>query len=100
MELAQLKQAEEKEQADFDAEMQELARQLNQELKISEIQEDEYHGDLSMDDETKLKRRVTKGAWNIAKDKAVAQVYIYLKKVFFLLLFREFVLAIEAIPDS
>lgn len=83
MEIAAIEQANRKEQEDFEEQMTTLDGLLRNELKI-EAQKSGSAGKSAAargpsspgeaEDETKLKKKVNKGAWGIAKDKAEVQV--------------------------
>merc|ERR1719181_1977704 len=87
MEIAAIEQANRKEQEDFEEQMLELGRLLENDLKISTSQtagaagrsgspapDPAAQGSMSAEDETKLKKKVNKGAWGLAKDKVDVQV--------------------------
>merc|ERR1719181_1662427 len=84
MEIAAIEQANRKEQEDFEEQMLELGRLLENDLKISTSQtagrsgtptpDPAAQGSMSAEDETKLEKKVNKGAWGLAKDKVDVQV--------------------------
>jgi len=76
MEIAAIEQANRKEQEDFEEQMMNLNNVLENEFIESTKASGKLgsQGDMSMEDETKLKKKVNKGAWGIAKDKADVQV--------------------------
>ena len=91
-EMQALKQRADKEQAEFEVEYQELGKLIesdrsikdkqnqNQALAENEFYNDPGHrGNMSMTQEASLKRKVARGAWNIAKDKA--QMHLSSEKV-------------------
>jgi hypothetical protein len=70
-EMSALKAQAEKEEAAFEAEWKELTRMIEEDRKKKEKSEKEKaRGDMSIDDENRLRRKVISGNWNIAKDKA------------------------------
>merc|ERR1719162_1961136 len=91
-EMQALKGRADKEQAKFEVEYQELGKLIESDRTIKDKQsqnpalmddtcdEDGSHrGNLSMSQEASLKRKVARGAWNIAKDKA--QMHLSSEKV-------------------
>merc|ERR1719181_2123536 len=97
MEIAAIEQANRKEQEDFEEQMLELGRLLENDLKISTSANSAAAstggtgragtagsataespnaklGGMSADEEGKLKKKVNKGAWGLAKDKVEIQV--------------------------
>ena len=89
MEIAAIEQANRKEQEDFEEQMSTLDSLLDKELRLEAAamsksaggkttaaggKMDESLGDTDADDEERLKKKVNKGAWGIAKDKAEVQV--------------------------
>ena len=77
MEIAAMEQQDEKENADFDEQVAECNRLIDQEKKRKEkLMRDQKNesthvrGDMSMEDEAKLKKKVNQGVWQMAKDKA------------------------------
>mmetsp|Transcript_72323 Transcript_72323/g.205687 ORF Transcript_72323/g.205687 Transcript_72323/m.205687 type:complete len:564 (-) Transcript_72323:150-1841(-) len=84
MEIAAIEQANRKEQEDFEEQMATLDGLLENELQLETQQggtngksspnKGEAYGDLAIEDEALLKKKVNKGAWGIAKDKADVQV--------------------------
>ena len=77
-EISGLKASAEKEQAEFEHEWKELGRKLEEDRKRQDflarerqrLAAEETRGQMSKDDEQELKKVVTKGHWNLAKDKA------------------------------
>jgi len=70
-EMAALKAQAEKEEAAFEAEWKELTRMIEEDRKKKERSDkDKSRGEMSIDDENRLRRKVIAGNWNIAKDKA------------------------------
>merc|ERR1719460_2632303 len=82
--MAALKQQADKEHSEFEKEWKELGRLIENDKKMKEFmrqkersrndEESAVKGDLSVDEEQKLKKKVTKSAWGIAKDKAAINV--------------------------
>merc|ERR1711959_239008 len=82
--MAALKQQADKEHQEFEKEWKELGRLIENDKKMKEFmrqkerhradEESAVKGDLSVDEEQKLKKKVTKSAWGIAKDKAAINV--------------------------
>eukprot|EP00392_Amoebophrya_sp_AT5.2_P010346 g10406.t1 len=78
--MTSLKQQADKEHQEFEKEWKELGRLIENDKKMKEFMRqkernrgvEEHKGDLSADEEDKLKKKVTKNAWMIAKGK-VAQ---------------------------
>jgi len=76
-EIAALRAQADKEQAAFEAEWRELGKLIDADKKMAEFlknRKDYTLGDMSIEDETKLRKKVIKGNWGIAKDKANANV--------------------------
>ena len=70
-EMAALKAQAEKEEQAFENEWKELTRMIEEDRKKKEKSDKEKaRGDMSMEDESRLRRKVISGNWNIAKDKA------------------------------
>merc|ERR1719453_1585111 len=77
-EIGQLKLQAEKEQQEFENEWKELGRKLEEDRKRQDFLARErqkmmdggQRGEMSIEDEQELKKRVTKGHWGLAKDKA------------------------------
>lgn len=72
-EMAALRAQADKEQAEFEKEWRDLGEIIDRDKKIKEaIRREEMIqlGELSVDDETHLKRKLQKGSWMLAKDKA------------------------------
>ena len=78
-EISSLKVSAEKEKAEFEHDWKELGMMLEEDRKRQDFLSRERlrtkdaeitRGSLSMEDETELKKVVTKGHWNLAKDKA------------------------------
>ncbi|GAQ87539.1 hypothetical protein KFL_003590130 [Klebsormidium nitens] len=87
-EMAALKAQADKEQAAFEAEWKELGKLIEHDRRMKDMMksrektappEPEKKGDMSVEEEQKLKKKVIRGNWNIAKDK-VAQA-VSLEKV-------------------
>ena len=74
MEIAAIQQADAKETQEYDEQMQALGRKIEEDKKRKDMLLRENasgaNGAMSMDDEANLKKKVTKGVWSIAKDKA------------------------------
>ena len=81
-EMARLKKRAEQEQLDFEEEWKQLGSLIEEDRKRKSdfMKRDkgeagqESRGDMTIDEENKLKKRVVKGNWGIAKDKAAQQV--------------------------
>eukprot|EP00232_Nephroselmis_pyriformis_P003386 CAMPEP_0182912456 /NCGR_PEP_ID=MMETSP0034_2-20130328/37522_1 /TAXON_ID=156128 /ORGANISM="Nephroselmis pyriformis, Strain CCMP717" /LENGTH=532 /DNA_ID=CAMNT_0025049131 /DNA_START=62 /DNA_END=1660 /DNA_ORIENTATION=- len=75
-EMAQLKAQADKEQAAFEEEWKQLGKLIEHDRKMKDYMKnkdkggDDKRGDMSVEEETKLRKKVIKGNWNIAKDKA------------------------------
>tara|TARA_B110001452_G_scaffold245844_1_gene230763 strand:- start:251 stop:1990 length:1740 start_codon:yes stop_codon:yes gene_type:complete len=77
-EISGLKASAEKEQGEFEHEWKELGQKLEEDRKRQDflarerqrLAGEETRGQMSKDDEQELKKVVTKGHWNLAKDKA------------------------------
>ena len=71
-----------KEQQAFEAEWRELGKLIEHDRKMKDFMKNRRKdqeaegklGEMSMEEETKLRKKVIKGNWNIAKDKAAQQV--------------------------
>jgi len=81
--MAALKQQADKEHAEFEKEWTELGRLIENDKKMKEFmrqrhrqQDNEQRGDLSAEQEDKMKKKVTASAWGIAKDKATINSHI------------------------
>jgi len=80
--MAALKQQADKEHAEFEKEWRELGRLIDNDKKMKEFMrqkerartQGDQKGELTADEETKIKKKVTKSAWGIAKDKAAINV--------------------------
>lgn len=80
--MAALKQQADKEHSEFEKEWRELGRLIDNDKKMKEFMRQkerartagDQKGELTADEETKLKKKVTKSAWGIAKDKAAINV--------------------------
>ena len=74
MEIAAIQQADAKETQEYDEQMQALGRKIEEDKKRKDLllrdQAGAPNGGMSMDEEAGLKKKVTKGVWSIAKDKA------------------------------
>mmetsp|Transcript_2665 Transcript_2665/g.3018 ORF Transcript_2665/g.3018 Transcript_2665/m.3018 type:complete len:559 (-) Transcript_2665:802-2478(-) len=75
-EIAALKAQADKEQSAFESEWKELGKLLEADKKMKEMMNKNktYVGHLSIEDEAKLRKKVIKGGWNLAKDKAHTDV--------------------------
>jgi len=77
-EMATLKSQADKEQSEFEDEWKELGKMIEQDRKMKDFMKkereklsmQEHRGEMSIDEEQKLKKKVLKGNWGIAKDKA------------------------------
>merc|ERR1712070_474168 len=77
-EMAALKQQADKEQQEFEAEWKELGKMIEQDRKMKDfmkkerekLSQQEHRGDMTVEEEAKLKKKVLRGNWGIAKDKA------------------------------
>jgi len=81
--MAALKQQADKEHQEFEKEWKELGRLIENDKKMKEFmrqrhkqQEIEQRGDLNQQQEEAMKKKVTKNAWGIAKDKAAINLNI------------------------
>merc|ERR1719506_346550 len=81
--MAALKQQADKEHQEFEKEWKELGRLIENDKKMKEFmrqrhrqQGSEQRGDLTQDQEDKMKKKVTASAWGIAKDKASINSHI------------------------
>merc|ERR1719146_228551 len=81
--MAALKQQADKEHQEFEKEWKELGRLIENDKKMKEFmrqrhkqQEIEQRGDLNTQQEEAMKKKVTKNAWGIAKDKAAINLNI------------------------
>lgn len=80
IEVAAIEQTNAKEQSDFEAQMSQLEESIKEEKErraaLLEGEEDESltRGDLTPEEEDKLKQNVTQTAWSMARDKASIQV--------------------------
>eukprot|EP00899_Mesostigma_viride_P003312 jgi/Mesvir1/12982/Mv05993-RA.1 len=81
-EMAELKAQADREQAAFEAEWRELGNLIEQDRKLKDMMKskvrstEEQRGDMGLDEESKLRKKVIKGSWHIAKDRAAQQVSI------------------------
>eukprot|EP00736_Rhodelphis_marinus_P009779 Rmarinus@m.17933 len=81
-EMAALKAQADKEQAAFEQEWKELGKLIEQDRKMKDFMKltekrgagEAARGDMGLDEENKLRKKVIKGNWGIAKDKAAQQV--------------------------
>ena len=81
-EMSRLKKRADEEQAAFEEEWKQLGALIEEDRKRKSdfmkrdkgTTNNESRGDMSIDEENKLKKRVVKGNWGIAKDKAAQQV--------------------------
>ena len=72
-EMAALRAQADKEQAEFEREWRDLGEIIERDMKYKEaMRREELNqlGELSMDEETHLKRKLQRGSWMLAKDKA------------------------------
>lgn len=79
MEIAAIEQANRKEQEDFEEQMTSIDELLMKEVKeenTAAMNRHKTHADEDENDDEKLKKRVNKGAWGIAKEKVDAQVSV------------------------
>merc|ERR1719262_2030879 len=81
--MAALKQQADKEHQEFEKEWKELGRLIENDKKMKEFmrqrhkqQEIDQRGDLNQQQEEAMKKKVTKNAWGIAKDKAAINMNI------------------------
>merc|ERR1712167_353355 len=81
MEIMAIEQANQKEREDFEEQIAELNRLIEADRKrkdfmMKDKRGDEVgtRGDMTMEEEARLKKKVTKGVWGMAKDKANIQV--------------------------
>lgn len=80
IEVAAIEQTNAKEQSDFEAQMSQLEESIREEKErraaLLEGEEDEAltRGDMTPEEEDKLKQNVTQTAWSMARDKASIQV--------------------------
>jgi DNA repair exonuclease SbcCD ATPase subunit len=74
MEIAAIQQADAKETQEYDEQMQALGRKIEEDKKRKDMLLRENasgpNGGMSADEESHLKKKMTKGVWSIAKDKA------------------------------
>ncbi len=76
MEVAAIEAQNRKEQEDFEQNMAEMGRLIERKRNTGSNADDPSAGNMTMDDEAKLKTKVNKGAWGIAKEKVAIQVSI------------------------
>jgi chromosome segregation ATPase len=77
-EMQALKAQADKEQSDFEAEWKELGKMIEQDRKMKDfmkkerekLSQQEHRGDMTVEQEQSLKKKVLRGNWGIAKDKA------------------------------
>ena len=77
-EMAALKSQADKEQEDFEREWKELGKMIEQDRKMKDfmkkerekLSQQEHRGDMTVEQEQSLKKKVLRGNWGIAKDKA------------------------------
>lgn len=77
-EMAALKQQADKEQQEFEQEWKELGKMIEQDRKMKDFMKkereklsmQEHRGDMTVEQEQSLKKKVLRGNWGIAKDKA------------------------------
>jgi len=77
-EMAALKQQADKEQQEFETEWKELGKMIEQDRKMKDFMKkereklslQEHRGDMTVEQEQTLKKKVLRGNWGIAKDKA------------------------------
>jgi chromosome segregation ATPase len=72
-EMALLKAHADKEQAQFEQEWRELGRVLEQDRKLKERMAGQERGRITADEEGSMRKNLSKGNWNVAKDKAAQQ---------------------------
>jgi len=80
----ELRKKADKEQHDFQMEWKRLGELINQDRKAKDIadlpeDDDEHRGNLTVEEEKIIKRKIAKGAWAIGKDKA--QIHLSQEKV-------------------
>merc|ERR1719217_1459460 len=76
--MAQLKQQAEKEHQEFEKEWRDLGRLIENDKRMKEFMRqkerhkllDDQQGDMSAEEEGRMKKKVAKSAWTVAKDKA------------------------------
>lgn len=77
-EMSALKSQADKEQNEFEAEWKELGKMIEQDRKMKDfmkkerekLSQQEHRGDMTVEQEQSLKKKVLRGNWGIAKDKA------------------------------
>ena len=77
-EMSALKNQADKEQQEFEAEWKELGKMIEQDRKMKDfmkkerekLSQQEHRGDMTVEQEASLKKKVLRGNWGIAKDKA------------------------------
>jgi len=77
-EMSALKSQADKEQQDFEQEWKELGKMIEQDRKMKDfmkkerekLSQQEHRGDMTVEQEQSLKKKVLRGNWGIAKDKA------------------------------
>ena len=81
MEITAIEQANQKEREDFEEQIAELNRLIEADRKRKDFMMKDKRGDdvgtrgdMTMEEEARLKKKVTKGVWGMAKDKANIQV--------------------------
>merc|ERR1719198_1570876 len=81
--MAALKQQADKEHAEFEKEWKELGRLIENDKKMKEFmkqrhrqQNSDQQGDMTAEQEDKMKKKVTASAWGVAKDKATINSHI------------------------
>eukprot|EP00735_Rhodelphis_limneticus_P012117 TRINITY_DN5307_c0_g1::TRINITY_DN5307_c0_g1_i1::g.24206::m.24206 TRINITY_DN5307_c0_g1::TRINITY_DN5307_c0_g1_i1::g.24206 ORF type:complete len:413 (+),score=175.76,sp/A8JF70/ODA1_CHLRE/47.31/1e-109,Sec8_exocyst/PF04048.9/1.4,Sec8_exocyst/PF04048.9/21,Sec8_exocyst/PF04048.9/0.064,SpoIIIAH/PF12685.2/0.0087,SpoIIIAH/PF12685.2/1.5e+04,SpoIIIAH/PF12685.2/1.3e+03,DUF948/PF06103.6/1.4e+03,DUF948/PF06103.6/12,DUF948/PF06103.6/4.7,APG6/PF04111.7/9.1,APG6/PF04111.7/0.08,Mitovir_RNA_pol/PF05919.6/0.16,Mitov len=81
-EMAALKAQADKEQAAFEQEWKELGKLIEQDRKMKDFMKlnekrgtgEANRGDMTLEEEKTLKKKVVKGTWNIMRDKAAQQI--------------------------
>lgn len=76
MEIAAIQQTMTRERGEFEEQMAEYNRLIEDKARRAREGDDDKRGGLSMEEESRLKSDLNKGAWSIAKDKAAVQVSI------------------------
>merc|ERR1739848_81912 len=82
--MAALKQQADKEHQEFEKEWKELGRLIENDKKMKEFMRqkerhkllDDQQGDMSAEEEGRMKKKVAKSAWTVAKDKASMQMNV------------------------
>merc|ERR1712232_518486 len=81
MEITAIEQMNSKERSEYEEQMTELERMIDADKKRKDLmmrdqakEQVGQRGEMSVEEEQKLKKKVTKGVWSMAKDKANIQV--------------------------